>query len=133
LRRGRSLPKIYNTTLHHPTPEQAAAGIGPARGGEIPLDADFESIRALAMRVAEEARASGADTLLVGGLSSFVIAVHEAAALAGLGVVEALTERILDERGRFVFVGKGLRIIREAGGGAPTEHSPQPLDRASVR
>lgn len=102
---------IFNATLHEPAPEQAAAGLGPPRGREVPLEATFEDVRRLARELVREARDEGAHALLVGGLSSLAIALYLEAAQAGLPVLEAVTERLLDERGRFVFRHRGFREL----------------------
>lgn len=102
---------IFNATLHDPTPEQAAAGVGPPRGREVPLDASFEDVRRLARELVRQARDEDAESLLVGGLSSLAIALYLEAAKAGLPVVEAVTERLLDEGGRFVFRHRGFRSL----------------------
>jgi hypothetical protein len=102
---------IFNATLHEPTPEQAAAGVGPPRGPIVPLDATFEDVRVVARELAGQARAEGAEALLVGGLSSLTIALYLEAAELDLPVLEAVTERLLDERGRFVFRHRGFREI----------------------
>lgn len=102
---------IFNATLHDPTPEQAAAGVGPPRGREVPLDATFADVRTLARDLVEEARAEDASALLVGGLSSLAIVLYLEASRAGLPVVEAVTERLLDDRNRFVFRHRGFREL----------------------
>jgi len=77
----------------------------------VPLEAGFEEVQALARQMIDEALREGAEAVLVGGLSSLAIALYEEAARHGLTVVEALTERILDERGRFVFRHRGFRTL----------------------
>ncbi len=102
---------IFNTTLHPPSAEQAAAGVGPPCGREVPLEASFQDVRAVARALVDEARSEKADAVLIGGLSSLVVAVYLEAVRAGMPVVEALTERLRDERGRFVFAHRGLREL----------------------
>jgi hypothetical protein len=77
----------------------------------VPVEASFGEIRALARELIEQARTEEADALLIGGLSSLAIAIYDEAVRAGLPVVEAVTERLLDERGRFVFEHRGFREL----------------------
>jgi len=77
----------------------------------VPLDAGFEEVRTLAREMIEEARREEAEAVLLGGLSSLAIALYEEAVREGLTVIEALTDRILDERGRFVFHHRGFRTL----------------------
>ncbi len=105
------IAKIFNATLHPPTREQAEAGVGAPCGRIVPLTAAFEEIEKLGATVVDEAVQEGAEAILLGGLTSFCIAVYEAARARGLPVLEALTERIHDENGRFVFVHRGFRKI----------------------
>lgn len=104
---------VFNATFHEPSEEQREAGVGPPRGEEVPVGANYEDIRILASSLLDEAEQNEADAVLIGGLSSVAIAVFAEATNRGLGVVEAVTERQADVNDRFTFRHHGFRVLAE--------------------
>ena len=128
---------VANLTLHAVSPEMVAWGQGkwanadPISGmaltgtprnivcGEphgISIDPGEDSL-GVAQRAIQsvwDAKAEGANAILVGGLSDVAYYQIAAAHDIGLPVYVAETERVRDEHDRFVFRFLGLRPVRDA-------------------
>jgi hypothetical protein len=106
------MPKIFNATRHDPTTEQAAEGVGKPRADrEFAPEESFDAIRAYARGLVVDAKQEGHEKILVGGLTSFCVALWAEASEQGLRVVEATSDREIDENRRFVFCHRGFREI----------------------
>lgn len=115
--------KLANCTLHEQTSlkdEFASFGIeigDEIMGFEVAISDTAEIIRLKAADVIDSVLCGDEGGILVGGLSSSTYYLITEAfktrceETPGLRVFEAITERIRDEKGRFIFVLKGVREI----------------------
>lgn len=112
--------KTANLTLHAQAPSIVSAlaergyALDPKpRGLEVDTDETMQDIVSRARIQVATLKEQGYTCLLIGGLSSAMIALSFQAMKRGMKVIEVSTFRTRDDEGKFVFNFQGVRVIMD--------------------